>query len=118
MPIVAERCSHLTSLCSRPASPAVDRRDVGPTSAVNFLSRLRSLYGCAFGYRRKRRRIAKYAGMTVNERLFEASKLKAFDEAARGRDRTRMIKIFVSVGVQDAEWTADAILGAPEKYGF
>ena len=61
---------------------------------------------------------SRYAGMTVNERLFEARLLEAFDAAARARDRSEMIRILTEVDVDDAAGSADAILQRPEKYGF
>jgi len=61
---------------------------------------------------------SRYAGMTVNERLFEAGLVEAFDAAARARDRSEMIRILSEVDVDDAAWSADTILQNPEKYGF
>jgi hypothetical protein len=59
-----------------------------------------------------------FAGMTVNERLFAAGLLRDFDQAARRRDRARMIGILTQVAVDTPERTGDAILGDPETYGF
>jgi hypothetical protein len=59
-----------------------------------------------------------YAGMTVNERLFEAGLVEAFKTAARARNRSEMIRILSDVDVEDAAWSADTILKQPDKYGF
>jgi hypothetical protein len=61
---------------------------------------------------------SRYAGMTVNERMFEAGLMQAFDAAARDRDRAEMIRILTDVDLEDAASTADAILGSPERYGY
>ncbi len=60
----------------------------------------------------------RYAGMTVNERLFEAGLLQAFDTAAKARDRSEMIRILREIDVDDAALPANAILQKPEKYGL
>lgn len=59
-----------------------------------------------------------YAGMTVNERLFVAGLLDRFDEAARARDRARMIALLSEVQVADPERSVNAILDNPGKYGY
>ena len=60
-----------------------------------------------------------YAGMTVNERLFEAGLMPEWDAAARSRNRERMIELLGKVDLGDqAEWIADTILSNPAKYGF
>lgn len=61
-----------------------------------------------------------YSGMTVNERLYEASLLDAFDQAAKERNRKWMIEILTSVelNITQAEETTDAILKTPSKYGY
>ena len=59
-----------------------------------------------------------YSGMTANERLVEAGLLDEFDEAARRRDRDKMIELLRRVDVQSPEWSVDAILANPERYGF
>ncbi|HEY5054939.1 MAG TPA: hypothetical protein VII58_02190 [Acidobacteriaceae bacterium] len=57
--------------------------------------------------------------MTVNERLFEAGLINAWDEAARSRNRGEMIELLRRVELSDdAEKIADAILIDPKKYGF
>ena len=61
----------------------------------------------------------KFAGMTANERLFAAGLLDAFDQAARRRNRPRMVEILGKVELADqAEEIADAIVAEPERYGF
>ena len=59
-----------------------------------------------------------YAGMTVNERLFAAGLLAVFDDAARKRDRDKMIELLRRVEVETPEWSVDAILADPGRYGF
>ena len=63
---------------------------------------------------------SRYTGMTINERLFAAGLLDAWDRAARARDRQAMIDNLLSVGI--AEWfaakTADTVLANPAAYGF
>ena len=58
----------------------------------------------------------KYAGMTVNERLFEARLIDEFDAASRASDRTELIRILTEVEVEDAAWCADTRLQNPERY--
>ena len=53
--------------------------------------------------------------MTVNERLFDAGLMKAFDAAKRAADRAKLIRILIEVGVEDAAWSTDTILGAPQN---
>lgn len=61
---------------------------------------------------------SRYAGMTVNERLFDAGHLDAFDLAARARDRAEMVRLLVEVCVEDAARSADTILRTPDRYGY
>jgi hypothetical protein len=53
-----------------------------------------------------------YAAMTVNERLFSAGLLEAWDEAVRQRDRACMIALPMSVelAAEQAAFTADTAL--------
>ena len=53
-----------------------------------------------------------YAAMTVNERLFSAGLLEAWDEAVKQRDRARMIALLMSVelAAEQAAFTADIAL--------
>ncbi len=59
-----------------------------------------------------------YSGMMLNERLFAAGLLDAFDDAARRRDRSQMIDLLRRVEVKTPEWSVNTILDHPEKYGF
>ena len=59
-----------------------------------------------------------YSGMTLNERLFAAGLLGAFDDAARRRDRDVMIELLRRVEVETPEWSVEAILADPGRYGF
>lgn len=59
-----------------------------------------------------------YAGMTLNERLFVAGLRDQFDEAARARDRARLIALLVQVEVADPGWSVNMILDNPGKYGY
>ena len=61
---------------------------------------------------------SRYTGLTVNERLFDAGLMKAFDAAKRAADRAKLIRILIEVGVEDAAWSTDTILGAPQKLGL
>jgi len=66
-----------------------------------------------------RNRDAEYfAGMTVNERLFDAALLDAFDDAVRARNRAKIISILKQVFVENADRTADAVLKNPSRYGY
>lgn len=59
-----------------------------------------------------------YAGMTVNERLFDSNLLTDFDRATIARDRARMISVLEEVFVENPEHTVDAILYDPKRYGY
>jgi len=61
----------------------------------------------------------KYGGMTVNERLFEAGLLDAFDRAVRAADRAKIVEILIKVEIDapEAARTADSILKHPTRYG-
>lgn len=60
-----------------------------------------------------------YNGMTVNERLFVAGLLSEWDEAARARNRNRMIELLTRVDLaRDAAKICDAVLANPTLYGF
>ena len=43
-----------------------------------------------------------YAGMTVNERLFESGNLDKFDEAVNDKDKEAVIRILKEVDVSDS----------------
>jgi hypothetical protein len=61
----------------------------------------------------------RYEGMTVNERLFNAGILAQFDEAARRRDRARLVELLrqVELSQSEAEWSVDTLLAEPAKEG-
>lgn len=61
-----------------------------------------------------------YLGMTTNERLFAAGLLDAFDEAARRRDRSEMVRLLLKTFAtqSNAESIADRILSSPNTYGY
>ena len=62
---------------------------------------------------------ADYSGMTVNERLYAAGLLDAWDAAAKSRDRNRMVELLNEVDLSNqAEWISDKILANPKFYGF
>jgi hypothetical protein len=62
----------------------------------------------------------KYAGMTVNERLFEADLMADFDRAARNGDKNKMVEILIKVelSLAQAQETSDAIVKNPKMYGY
>jgi len=60
-----------------------------------------------------------YAGMTVNERLYAAGLIKAWDAAVIMRDRVKMLEILMATELtKQAAFTVDTTLTDPEKYGF
>jgi len=62
---------------------------------------------------------ADYSGMTVNERLYAAGLLDAWDAAAKSRDRNRMVEFLNEVDLSNqAEWISDKILANPKFHGF
>lgn len=54
----------------------------------------------------------KYAGMTVNERLYESGLLKEFDQARKAKDRDKMIQLLILTELtsKQAKETVDSIL--------
>ena len=55
--------------------------------------------------------MARFDGMTTNERLFEAGLLDAWDDAVSRRARTEMIALLGQVDlVEQAAWIADRAL--------
>jgi hypothetical protein len=61
----------------------------------------------------------KYAGMTVNERFYEAGIMEEWDRAATSKNRDRMIELLGEVELADqAEQIADTVLSDPKRYGF
>ena len=60
-----------------------------------------------------------YHGMTVNERLFSAGLLEAWDAAVKSANRDRMIELLLEVELcGQAERITDAVLANPSFYGF
>lgn len=59
-----------------------------------------------------------YGGMTVNERLFVAGLIEAFDDAVARRDRAAMVRLLETAEVSTPEATADAVLANPTFYGY
>ena len=61
-----------------------------------------------------------FAGMTVNERLFEAGLLETFNQTARERNREAMLSILLKVELttEQAAETTDTILANPVHYGY
>jgi hypothetical protein len=57
--------------------------------------------------------------MTVNERLYVAGLLAAWEAAANSRNRDRMIELLcdVELSSSEAEKIADAVLADPKRYG-
>jgi hypothetical protein len=56
--------------------------------------------------------------MTVNERLFEAGLMEAFDAAALAKDRAEMVRLLTELDVKDAAQSADSILRSAQRYGY
>lgn len=58
--------------------------------------------------------------MTVNERLFEADLMSEFDNAAKERNKIRMMEILLEVELTEAQAneTSEAIIQNPSKYGY
>ncbi|HVT37842.1 MAG TPA: hypothetical protein VHE78_02240 [Gemmatimonadaceae bacterium] len=63
---------------------------------------------------------SRYAGMTTNERLFEAGLLDAFDRAARARDREEMTRLLKATELPSSEAAriVESVLANPTRYGF
>jgi len=64
--------------------------------------------------------MGKYAGMTVNERLFGAGLLEAFDNCIDGIDDEGAAAILIKVELspEDAKATVGAIRENPAQYGY
>ena len=64
----------------------------------------------------------KYAGMTLNERLWSAKLIERWDAAVRARDRAAMLDILAQVEIADGPkgrvWIVDTTLADPRKYGY
>jgi hypothetical protein len=61
-----------------------------------------------------------FAGMTLNERLYAAGLLDAFDAAVERGDKDEVIRLLQEVRLsrQDAQWSADTLFANPGRYGF
>ena len=61
-----------------------------------------------------------YRGMTLNERLFTSGLMEEYGQAARDRDRDRMIAILerLALSNEQAAWSVDTILSNPSRYGY
>ena len=64
------------------------------------------------------REMSRFAGMSGNERLYEAGVMEAWDIALRARDRDKMIELLRIAEWGDAEAveTVDFILTNPTRY--
>ena len=64
----------------------------------------------------------RYAGMTMNERLWEAGLIPRWDAAAKARDRATLLRLCALVGIAEGPtgrgWIVDTLLANPERYGF
>ena len=62
--------------------------------------------------------MSRFAGMSGNERLYEAGVMEAWDIALRARDRDKMIELLRIAEWGDAEAveTVDFILTNPTRY--
>ena len=62
---------------------------------------------------------ARFAGMAVNERLWEAGLMEQWDSAVKSRNRVRMIEVLNGVDLASpAEQISDTVLANPKRYGF
>jgi hypothetical protein len=59
-----------------------------------------------------------YPGLALYELLFAAGLLDAFRDAARHRDRPRMIELLTQSYAHSPAASVEAILRDPEPYGF
>ena len=61
-----------------------------------------------------------YAGMTVNERLFEAGLLDDFDAAVKRGDKAAVVALLERVELipEEARDSADTLFANPERYGY
>lgn len=61
-----------------------------------------------------------HRGMTVNEALWAAGLMDAFDAAARKRDRDSLVSILIRAGftADQANETTTALLRNPKMYGY
>ena len=61
----------------------------------------------------------RYAGMTLNERLYTAGLLERFDEALQQSNRGAMAELLEQVGIDasGAQFTINTMLANPARYG-
>jgi hypothetical protein len=52
------------------------------------------------------------------DRLNLAGLRSRFDDAARARDRSEMIRVLQEVEVSEASWFVDMIIANPQRYGY
>ena len=53
---------------------------------------------------------SQYEGMTLNERLFAAGLLDAFNQAVSAKDRKILIELLIEVDDADAAHTVDSVI--------
>ena len=60
-----------------------------------------------------------YSGMTLNERLYEAGLMVAYDSAVKEKDRNKLFKILRQVALEgeEAAYIINTVLQNPKKYG-
>lgn len=73
--------------------------------------RLQSRYLCGMDQQDR------YSGLTLNERLYDAGLMTAFDAARRDNDRVALIRLCHKVYVSDPEWTVDKLLATQPESG-
>ena len=61
-----------------------------------------------------------FGGMTVNERLYAAGLLDAFDAAVERGDKDEVIRLLqrVDLSPHDAQLSADTLFANPGRYGY
>ena len=55
--------------------------------------------------------------MTVNERLYTAGLIDAYDEARKTSNRAEMIRLLIQVDVENSAWSADTSLRSVKPNG-
>ena len=62
----------------------------------------------------------KFAGMTMNERLYTAGIADKFDAAVRRKDKTVLMELLAQIEIpaRQSQETIDLIFGNPAKYGY
>lgn len=61
-----------------------------------------------------------FSGMTVTERLYACGMMADFDQAAKIRNRDKIIEILLEVGLTEDQATqaAEATMSDPARYGY